>query len=326
MKDFRFNYIITIHNKEHLIKDVLNSIIRCCGKNSYIYPVLDGCTDNTEKYIDEIAKAVDVPIEKIYAPDVHEIKSINIALRHVPQNYKGCNVIIQDDVILDDIKIESYIKKTYESIGYSKIGVLAFRHGVNLILDYKNKEIRETDIIESCFGIGMSSKPLLPGFLIERMVGVRSPECISCKVISDIGMMDEKLAPCTFDNHDYSLRCIKKGYKNLIFSIPFISNLEWGGTRSNNQDQFSKILNRNKKYLYKKHFNLIKILNKKSSFKNFIKNQFVVTRFDKEFIKKIKSMFLYKRKKMLGLKLYLFIKFVKMPIKKVFYFIKFKLL
>ena len=53
---FTFNYIITIHNKEHLIRKVLNGVKNSMTENSVIYPVLDGCTDNTEHVIDEFQR------------------------------------------------------------------------------------------------------------------------------------------------------------------------------------------------------------------------------------------------------------------------------
>ena len=43
-----FYYIITIHNKEDLITDVLNGIKNNIS-NGKIICVLDGCTDDTEK-------------------------------------------------------------------------------------------------------------------------------------------------------------------------------------------------------------------------------------------------------------------------------------
>ncbi|MGN6195289.1 MAG: hypothetical protein ACTHOB_10145, partial [Ginsengibacter sp.] len=77
-----FNYIITIHNKEDLIEDVLNSVIKCCNANSFIYPVLDGCTDKSEEIVDQIIRENrNISINKIKVNDVHEIMSINEALK-----------------------------------------------------------------------------------------------------------------------------------------------------------------------------------------------------------------------------------------------------
>ncbi len=258
MKDFRFNYIITIHNKQDLIAEVLQGVLLAWREGSEIYPVLDGCSDNTEKIIDEIAlKNPHVPITKLYAPDVHEIRSINIALKSVPQDRRGCNIILQDDVVLKEPELESIVKKIYDFVGYEKLGCLVFRHGVNMYLNEETQTVEERDLIESAYGTGMSAYPLKPGQLVERMVGVRSPECISCEVVNKVGIMDEELAPYTYDNHDISLRCLQAGFKNYVFALPFVSEIKWGGTRTNPHPEYSRVLNRNKHYLYKKHYEFL---------------------------------------------------------------------
>lgn len=257
-----FNYIITIHNKEDLIEKVLMSVLLCCRDNSYVYPVLDGCTDQTEEIIDKIANYYDsIPIKKVYMPDVHEILSINAGLRAADQECDGYNIIIQDDVILADFAIQSKIERIYEYMNH-KIGMLSFRHGINLIIDKINKTIVETDLTESCFGHGVSDKePLLPGRLTKRMVVVRSPECISSRVVREVGVMEEELAPYTYDNHDYSLRCLKAGCTNVVFSLKFYSGINWGGMRKNRDPQMSLIMKRNRRYIYEKYKDFINDLN-----------------------------------------------------------------
>lgn len=259
MSQYHFNYIITIHNKQDLIKKVLEGVVKSCGPDSVIYPVLDGCTDNTESIIDQTAKEnPDVQIVKLYAPDVHEIKSLNVAFKSIPQENMVLNITLQDDVILNDSDLESKITKIYDYIGYEKVGTLAFRHGVNLRLDHKNKMVREIDLTESVYGIGMSNMPLLPNMLVERMAPVRSPECISSHVINTVGIFDENLAPYMWDNHDLSLRCLQAGYRNFVFSLPFISDIKWGGMKTNPHPNQTKVDLRNRRYLYEKHYDFLK--------------------------------------------------------------------
>jgi hypothetical protein len=258
---YNFNYIITIHNKENLINDVISSVIQVCGKNSKIYPVLDGCTDRSEQIIDEIILKTNVPIIKLYAPNVHEIKSINVGLRGSCQDGYGFNILLQDDVLLKEKDFEKNIIKIYDSIGYDQVGVLAFRHGVNVILNPTLEEIEETNVIESYYGHGFQKNILFPGMLVNRMIGVRSPECLSFGVVNKIGFMDENLAPYTYDNHDYSLRCLEKGFKNYVYSVKFESDVKWGGMRKNPHPDVESVMRRNRKYLYNKHNNLINSLN-----------------------------------------------------------------
>ncbi|QSH39033.1 glycosyltransferase family 2 protein [Candidatus Kaiserbacteria bacterium] len=258
MPSYTFNYIVTIHNKQDLIESVMMGLISSCGENSTIYPVLDGCTDDTEKIIDGlIEKNKNISIKKIYAPDVHEIKSINLALKQIPQKGKALNITLQDDVILSDKNLEENLAKIYDELGFENVGTLSFRHGTSLILDHRKKEVREKGLIESCFGVGMSNTILLPYHLVERMVSVRSPECISSYVLENVGYLDEALAPYTWDNHDLSIRCLKKGLRNFVFALPFVSDVQWGGMRTNPHPEFDRIQIRNKQYLYNKHHDFL---------------------------------------------------------------------
>src|SRR4051812_23970551 len=110
MRMTRFNYIVTIHNKEDLIEKVVTGILICAGGNSHIYLVLDGCTDGTERVVDQLIEdTVGLPITKLRAPDVHEILSLNIALRQVPQSGEGYNILVQDDVIIADRNFEAKV-------------------------------------------------------------------------------------------------------------------------------------------------------------------------------------------------------------------------
>ncbi len=254
MNDYFFNYIVTAHNKEALIRRVLESIFKCTGKTARIFVVLDGCTDCTESIVDQVAAKSVVPIKKIYTADVHEIKSINAALREAPQTGRGFNILLQDDVMLLEPDFENKIIKFYETIGYDSIGLLAFRHGANMAVDFVKQEIKEQDLMESVYGVGMGDLPLLAGYYIEKMVGVRSPECISTEAIRRVGIMDEQLAPYTYDDHDYSIRCLEAGMKNFVLAVKFESDLKWGGMRTNPHPEVNMIMERNRKYLYKKHF------------------------------------------------------------------------
>ena len=327
MENFRFNYIITIHNKENLIERVLKSVISCSRENSYIYPVLDGCTDRTESIINNIiANNQQVPIKKVYVPNVHEILSINAALKIAPQNERGCNIILQDDVILEDPELERKVLAIYNYLGYSSVGSLVFRHGVNIILNNKTQEIEETDLIESCYGVGICNKPLPPQKLIRRMVGVRSPECISCEVVSKVGLMDENLAPYTYDNHDYSLRCLVSGYKNYVFALKFNSDIEWSGMRNNPLSEFAKVTQRNRKYLYKKYYDFLKKfpLAKLRNLKTFIPTTIPGINVNRQEIKHTKKIYNKKRQKLIGLPRYFFSflpKVIKIPLQKIYYFV-----
>lgn len=74
-------------------------------------------------------------------------------------------------------------------------------------------------------------------------------------LLEDLGFLDENLVPYSWDDHEYSLRSLERGYKNALFPIKFTSELEWGGTRENKDfsQECIKIHERNRKYIYIKY-------------------------------------------------------------------------
>ena len=228
----KFNYIITIHNKEKLIKDVLLSVMNSAGANSFIYPVLDGCTDGSEAIIDEIiASYPNVNIKKLYAPDVHELKSINIGLTNVNQAGEGYNIVLQDDVLLQDADLEKKCAALYQSI--PDLGIVSFRHGGNI----SRGLIRKTsitdplsDYIENECGHNPHAVSVLRnGFFVFREVVIKSPICIPSKVVREIGIPDESYAP--WDDIAYCYKVSQAGYSNGVFAVDFRSDVDWGTTR-----------------------------------------------------------------------------------------------
>jgi Glycosyltransferase like family 2 len=243
-----FNYIITIHNKEDLIEQVMTSVLTCCRDNSSIYAVLDGCTDKSEAIIDGIAdKFANVPITKIVTPDVHEILSINAGLRAANQEGDGFNIILQDDVLLADSMIESKVIALYDWFG-PQLGLVSFRHGANFFDDAVTSaaSVPFRDYVENAYGHGSSeAQVLLPGQLAYRTVSIKSPICIPFHLIRSVGMLEERLAPYMHDDTDYSIRCIRAGFRNAVFALRFNSDVRWGGTRVTPHPEMGNITKRN---------------------------------------------------------------------------------
>lgn len=258
----RFNYIVTIHNREDLIERVLTSILVCAGSDSHVYLVLDGCTDRTESIVDAmLSEWVGLPVTKLYAPDVHEIRSLNIALRSIPQVGDGYNVLIQDDIILRDRQLEKKIIEIYRHFS-DKVGVLSFRHGANVDVDDDVGEVKDLDVLESVYGQGMVDEPLAPGHAATRMVCMRSPQCISFETIRKVGVLDERFAPYTYDDYDYCLRCLKAGLINLVYALKVVSRVEWGGMRRSPQPGVLEIMKRNRRYVFQNHSDFIRTLSR----------------------------------------------------------------
>ncbi|OWK98334.1 hypothetical protein AP75_06975 [Kaistella haifensis DSM 19056] len=238
---YSFNYIITIHNKEHLINDVLAGIKNCASQDSKIYPVLDGCTDNSEQIIDEFSlNNPELEIIKIYENDVHELRAINAALKKNSYNGKPqLNIILQDDVVLNDKFLENHLEKLFSNF-VDVLGVVSLRHGGDLssfLLKKESSIFPIRNYIETVFGHGVSGniKDLEEGCFVFRDVAIKSPICISSQLINKIGFPDEVYQP--WDDIAYCYKALQNGCRNGVLSANFISEKEWGTMRNKKQQQ-----------------------------------------------------------------------------------------
>lgn len=232
-----FNYFITIHNKESLISEVLKNVIRCAkSEGSIIYPILDGCTDNSEIIINDLILAYPrIKIVKLYENDVHELKTINRGLRSSNQYGSGFNIILQDDVLILEENLEEIIESVYNK--FPSLGVVSFRHGSNLkrnILGKPQFSNAQNRYIETIFG----HRPqffnhLKEGEFIYREIAIKSPICIPFYVVRDVGIPDEEFAP--WDDMEYCYRVLKFGYNNGVLGVAFKSEVNWGTTRGKKQ-------------------------------------------------------------------------------------------
>ncbi len=250
----RFNYIVTIHNKEDLIEKVIMSLLLCMRGNSHIYAVLDGCTDRTEHVIDDLIDYyTGIPLMKIVTNDVHEIGSINAGLRQVPTD-NGFNISLQDDVIIADYNFEEKVEALYTQYG-RRLGYVSFRLAANVRPGKRGElPIVQEDIVESIYGHGLTDAAIIgPGHIAFRMAAIKSPTCIPSRLLQDIGFLDEDLAPYSWDDHEYSIRALKAGYINALYPIKFFSKLEWGGVRRTPHPEMGRYYARNTRLIYKKH-------------------------------------------------------------------------
>lgn len=141
---------------------------------------------------------------------------------------------------------------------------------------------------------------------------------MSCELISKIGVMDETLAPYTYDNHDISIRSYRAGFRNFVYAISFESELKWGGTRTNPHSQYGIILHRNCQYLYHKYFDFFKTFEKSLEYKRLrAQIPFVLseTKVSKELEVAAAHQFQSRQKQLYGTRAYYISKYIKIPVK-----------
>ncbi len=254
-----FNYIVPIFNKEDVLPKTLEGIEKCSTSESKIILVVDGCTDGSEAIVDDFIKNSSHKAEKILMPNVHMLLSVNAGLKKVTS---GFSIIMQDDIILKDADTENKIIELYQRMN-GKLGVISFRYASNIGISSLTHRLKRKTfkgmIEEKDFIKGPDDYANYPegnyGNFYPRMSAINGPNCIPWNLLSQSGVLDEKLAPYGFDDPEYCLRSLKLGFINGLFPVHYQSEIEWGGTRRSKSfaNATSRIHKKNRIYIYKKH-------------------------------------------------------------------------
>jgi len=261
-----FNYLVTVHNKEALLSRVLAGVADCAGPGARIIIVLDGCTDGSENAARRFAASARTETLVLTTPDVHEIKTINAGLHAAKPGY--C-VILQDDVILEEPGLEPLVEALCERHN-RQLGYLSFRLAANIRPAPLLRRLRVAlwygpagllPAAEECDLLGTPQEHMevartAYGEFHPRMVGIKSPVCLTPELRACEPYLDEDFAPYCYDDMDLSLRALKRGLRNGLFPIRFQSRVEWGGTRQDSA--FSSragaaIRYRNSQRIWRKH-------------------------------------------------------------------------
>ncbi len=262
-------YIVTIHNKEDLMEKVLHGIYnstKSSKTHTHIVCVLDGCTDNSENIIDAYTPTLpsNYTVHKLYEDDVHELLSLNSAMRYIDSietNGESIIFFLQDDVVLEEESLSELIDHLYQQ--EHKLGYVSFRCGLSTDCD-PSGILYEHTFLESEYGhwkqlnLDHFTEVGDKQFGICEIV-IKSPTCIKKRILDEVGHFDSKLAPFGHDDLDLCIRLNLAGYENAIFGAKFTSKLDWGGTREvknqekNYHKEYDQTIYRNKLYLTQKH-------------------------------------------------------------------------
>lgn len=95
--------ILTIYNKQNLIKDVIDGIVK--NTSQYVDEliiVIDGCTDDSEKIVKNYLNSTNkkIKIKYIYTDNVHETRANFAGIEHVVNPFF---ILIQDDMVIKEL-------------------------------------------------------------------------------------------------------------------------------------------------------------------------------------------------------------------------------
>jgi glycosyltransferase involved in cell wall biosynthesis len=254
-------YIVPAHNKENLIRLVLDGIVTTNSRqeDSRIICILDGCTDGTESIVENYKS--DIAITILKADDVHEILSLNTGLNYIKNNCDPQDndlvFMIQDDVVLGEKDIDIRFRKLFNK--EPNLGYVSMRMGASLkIVD---GHLEDASLLESEFGhwnqLGSKVHQTVKHNTLKIVeCAIRSPTCMLWERFNTVGFFDEKLAPAGFDCHDMSIRLNIAGYNNALYTMRYRSDVSWGTMRQPEKIKNRSIYDtygRNRMYLAEKH-------------------------------------------------------------------------
>ena len=214
---------ILIPNKDNskLLKDAINSIIENTTYNNYEIVVIEnGSTEKeTLKYYDELKDKTKVKIIRIDENgEFNYSRLINLGVKNVDGDF-----VLQ---LNNDTKILT--KNWLEMmIGYSQqkeIGAVGGR------LYYEDKTIQHAGIIVGLSGIAGNMLVNLPygekayfgREAATRNVAAVTGACLLCRreLYEEVGYMDEEQFKVAFNDVDFCLKLLEKGYRNVY--IPYV--------------------------------------------------------------------------------------------------------
>jgi glycosyltransferase involved in cell wall biosynthesis len=235
--------ILTVHDKEWLIKRVTKSIVDNTTLDAELIVVFDGCKDNSEGIIDSIDKK-NIKYKKFYAPDVFETKANNIGIKNSEGEFV---IVIQDDMVINEY---GWDKKLLEPFKFEDVFAVSARAAHNYgPRGYSLENV--TDYIDRYKGAKRDI------FYIRNSVN-RGPLAFRKIMLEQLNYLDEIYAPYTWDEHDICYRAYKENqWVSGLYMIDYISDRNWGTTRTKNGLIFITSYSKNANIFYNRHSDII---------------------------------------------------------------------
>jgi glycosyltransferase involved in cell wall biosynthesis len=246
MGEANFSYIVTVHDKEALLRRVLDGVAASASRPARVIVVLDGCSDRSPAIAAEFRDTSPLDVRLVSTPDVHEILAINAAMEHIQPGYV---VIVQDDVVLQEPELERRVVALDERLE-GKLGYLSFRMAA---------DVRQTRLVSRVAAAVRERNPRTLGGMLDqynyiahpgevndmpraalyefhpRMIGIKSPICLGPRLVATGAVLDSSLAPYCYDDAELSLRALSRGLVNGVYPVPFTTRPEWSGTMADTE-------------------------------------------------------------------------------------------
>jgi len=259
----KHSIILTVHNKDWLLEQVLAGIINNTSGIYELILVLDGCSDNSQQVAERYLNSVNKEHKMLFTPDVFETKANNAGLRTATGDY--C-IIVQDDCVITDPEWNLRMQKPFAAFSdvHAVSGNCAHNYQINpnsrdVSLDY-DPEDHWQDIIIDC-DHAMNHNTARDKFYIRNTAN-RGPLMFDHQILEKLNYLDESFAPQDMDDHEFNHRAYQQlGKVCGFYGISFRSDNNWGGTRINGGTPawLHKSNQKNTKIIYNRYKDIINL-------------------------------------------------------------------
>lgn len=255
--------ILTIHNKEWLVQQVLDGITKNTRGKYELIVVLDGCTDKSFDIVEDYfyGKSHDVTIAT--TPDVYETKANNVGLKSASGEYV---IIVQDDMIIKEDGWNLRMQKPFDA--FDDVFAVTSRTAHGWEFNHSTKHLGMKEDLDDCWcdicihtNHADRTNISRDTFAVRASVN-RGPLMINHEDLKKLNYLDEEFSPQDMDDHDLMYRMHKELDKVCgCYWIDFESKDEWGGTRVSGSPApwLLKANHKNMKIFYERHKDLINL-------------------------------------------------------------------
>jgi len=255
--------ILTIHNKEWLVQQVLDGIVKFTEGNYELIVVLDGCTDRSFNIVEDYFYGKNINHTIITTPNVFETKANNAGLRCAKGEYV---IIVQDDMIIREQDWNKRMQKPFDA--FDDVFAVTSRTAHNWEVNLHSVHVDMEEHLDNCWSdIVIHTEHAERGKIPRDVFAVRAsvnrgPLMINHDDLKEMNYFDEEFSPQDMDDHDLMYRMHKQlGKVCGCYWIDFETKEEWGGTRISGDPApwLLRSNQKNAKIFYSRHKDLLNL-------------------------------------------------------------------
>lgn len=138
--------ILTVHNKEWMIQQVLDGIVKFTEGDYELIVVLDGCVDKSFYMVEDYFYGKNTKHIIITTPDVFETKANNIGLKNAKGDYV---IIVQDDMIIKEQGWNKRMQKPFDI--FDDVFAVTSRTAHNWIFNPNSTHVHMKEHLDNCW-------------------------------------------------------------------------------------------------------------------------------------------------------------------------------